>query len=115
MLTGCVILLVEMADSVKISDPEYSTDFLEAVKKALKDLEDKYIEHIVKLMDKHNKPVLGVSIVKDEKDLTVYPVEGTEFKGIFYPTPEQAVESLSKMYQYQLFLKREESSSSAIS
>jgi acyl-CoA synthetase (NDP forming) len=104
-----------VADSIKISDPEYSTDFLDAVKKTLKDLEDKYIEHIVKLMDKHHKPVLGVSIVKDEKDLTVYPVAGTQFKGVFYPTPEQAVESLSKMYEYHRFLKREESSSSAVS
>jgi len=106
-------MVKRLTDSVKKADPDSSPEFLDAVDNQLAKSEQEYAEYIVGLMEKNNKPVLGVSMVKyEEEDLTVYPVDGMTCKGVFFPTPEQAVKSLSKMYEYHKFLKREQSSSS---
>jgi len=67
--------------------------------------ETEYVEHIVKLMDEFQKPILGVSLLPDEKNQTLYRVSDSEFKGVFYPTPERAVKSFAKMAGYNRFLK----------
>jgi acyl-CoA synthetase (NDP forming) len=99
-------MVSRLADSVRISDPTCPEDFLKKVNHGLDDFEDKYIHHIVSLMETHQKPVLGVSMLKDEKDRTVYSVGDFKYKGLFFPTPEQAVISLSKMYEYYRFVCR---------
>jgi len=108
-------MVTRLTNSVRKSDPDSSMEFLDAVDKALAESEKKYAEHIVNLMEQNNKPVLGVSMVMYEEDNTVYPVKGKKYKGVFYPTPEQAVKSLSKMYEYHQFLEREQSASSITS
>lgn len=105
-------MVKRLTDSVKKSDPNSSVEFLNAVDKQLADSEKEYAEYIVDLMEKNNKPVLGVCMVMHEdEDNTVYPVQGKTYKGVFFPTPEQAVKSLSKMYEYHKFLEREQRSS----
>jgi acyl-CoA synthetase (NDP forming) len=99
-------MVSRLADSVRISDPTCPEDFLKKLNQALDDFEEKYISHIVSLMEKHRKPVLGVAMLKDEKDRTVYSVGDFKYKGLFFPTPEQAVISLSKMYEYYRFVSR---------
>jgi len=109
-------MVKRLTDSVKKSDPDSSIEFLNAVDKQLADSEQEYAEYIVDLMEQNNKPVLGVSMVMHEdEDNTVYPVQGKTYKGVFFPTPEQAVKSLSKMYEYHKFLEREQSSSNILS
>jgi hypothetical protein len=44
-------------------------------------------------------------MLKDAKDRTVYTVEGKKYMGLFSPTPEQAVISLSKMCEYCRWLE----------
>jgi acyl-CoA synthetase (NDP forming) len=105
-ILGRRILLFRLADSVGKADCSYSQQALEAIKKAILDFETTYIETIVALMEKYGKPVLGVSLLTDEKDLTVYPVAGSRYKGVFYETPERAVKSFAKMVQYHRFLTR---------
>ena len=90
-------------------DPNYNQDFFDTVVTAMYDFEKTYIAHIVKLMETYEKPVIGVNIITDEtEDKTLYPVEGARYKGVFFPTPERAVKSLAKMYDYGRFLLREE-------
>jgi hypothetical protein len=55
-------------------------------------------------METYNKPVICVYLATDETDKTVYRIEGRKFKGVFYTTPERAVKSFAKMYQYKRFL-----------
>lgn len=100
-------MVSRLADSVLKSDPTCRKDLLESVNQALDEFEEKYITHIVTLMETYQKPILGVSILKEEKDQTVYSVDGRRYKGLFFPTPEQAVKSLAKMYEYQQFLQRD--------
>ena len=89
-------------------DPTYNQDFFDKVIKAMYDFEEQYIAHVVNLMETYEKPVIGVNIVTDEtEDKTIYKVDGARYKGVFFPTPERAVKSLAKMYDYTRFLKRE--------
>jgi len=70
-------------------------------------MESKYIEHIVSLMEMYQKPIIGVSLYDEEKDRTVYPVGDSVYKGLFYPTPARSVEVLSKMCEYNCFRQRQ--------
>jgi acyl-CoA synthetase (NDP forming) len=95
-----------LADSVRISDPTCPEDFLQKVNQSLDDFEEKYIGHIVSLMETHKKPVLWVTMLKHDKDRTVTSVDNFKYKGLFFPTPERAVLSLAKMYEYYQFISR---------
>ncbi|MFP4445359.1 MAG: CoA-binding protein, partial [Desulfosudaceae bacterium] len=89
-------------------DPDYDEEFFEAVIKAMYDFEEQYLQHVVNMMEKYGKPVLGVNIITDEsEDKTLYKVAGSDFKGVFFPTPERAVKAVARMYDYQRFLARE--------
>ena len=70
------------------------------------EFEQNYIRHIVDLMDRHHKPIFGVSLLPDENNQTIYRVKESGFKGVFYPTPERAVKAFAKMVEYHRFLKR---------
>ncbi len=100
-------MLSRQADSAQKADPTCPPDFLEKAMNALNEYEKNYITHVVKLMETYEKPVLGVSILTEDEDLTVNEVPGHRYKGIFFPTPEQAVKSMAKMYEYYRFLVRE--------
>ncbi len=99
-ILGRRILLKRLVDSILDADPTYTPEFLESVNKKLTAFDENYIKHIATLMEKYNKPVFGVSLLTDEKDKTVYRVEGCSFKGVFYPSPERAVKAFAKMYEY---------------
>ena len=72
----------------------------------LEDFEEDYIAFVARLMEKYGKPILGVSLLEDEKRQTVFNVENCAFKSVFYPTPERAVNALKKMCEYYCFLNR---------
>lgn len=69
--------------------------------------EEKYIQDVVALIERYQKPVYGVSLYDEEKDQTIYPVGENRYKGLFYPTPARAVTAVSKMVEYGQFLKRQ--------
>lgn len=100
-------MLTSMADSIRRVDPQTPGSFLEEVIKQLDAFEENYMKQAVSLMEKYRKPVLGVHILRDEKDKTVYSFDGYTYKALFYATPEQAVRSLARMYEYRRFLEGE--------
>ncbi len=99
-------LLGRYVESIRKADPTYTPEFLEAVRRQILAFEQRYIEQTVALMEQYRKPVIGVSILTTDEDQTLYRVEGSDLKGVFYPTPERAVKALSKMCEYQCFLGR---------
>jgi acyl-CoA synthetase (NDP forming) len=107
-IMGRRIFLRRLTDSVAQADPSYAPDVLDGMVSTVTDFEDRYIETIVQLMERFAKPVVGVSIVTEEKDATVCPVAGHDFKGVFYETPERAVKALARMVEYQRYLIRHE-------
>ncbi|MFO7839413.1 MAG: acetate--CoA ligase family protein [Desulfosalsimonadaceae bacterium] len=100
-------MVARMAESACNADPDCPPEFFDQAVEPQKDFENQYIERIVELMEAYSKPVLGVSMLKDEKDHTVYSLDGHHYKGLFFPTPEQAIKSLAKMVEYTRFLARE--------
>ncbi len=105
-IMGRRIMLKSLMDAVLQADPNYSVEFIESITQGFSRFEEKYVRHIVQLMEKYRKPVFGVSLMTDEKDHTVYRVSGSRFKGVFYETPERAVKAFAKMYEYQRFLMK---------
>ncbi len=90
-------------DAVLQSDPAYAPDFIEGIRQSRDQYEITYIEKIVTLMETYKKPVIGVSLLTDKLDRTIYIVKDSPYKGIFYTTPERAVKTLAKMYEYQQY------------
>lgn len=105
-ILGRRIMVKRFGESVLKADSGYSAEFINRMNDKFFDFEDAYIKHIAALMDQYQKPVFGVSLLPDEKNQTLYRVEGSSFKGVFYPTPERAVKAYSKMVDYHRFLNR---------
>jgi acyl-CoA synthetase (NDP forming) len=105
-ILGRRIMVKRFGESVLKADPNYSTEFINQINDQFVEFEDTYIKHIVALMDQYQKPILGVSLLPDEKNKTLYRVAGSSFKGVFYPTPERAVKAYAKMVDYHRFLNR---------
>ena len=105
-ILGMKIFAKRMGESVRKIDPGYSDESLKSGMKLLYSLEKEYIDRVAQMMEKYKKPILGVSLIVDEKHHTVYNVENCAYKSVFYPNPERAVKALSKMYEYFRFLNR---------
>ena len=103
-ILGRNIFLKRLSKSILKVDPDYSPDFLDRLNEALSEFEQSYIVHIIELMEKHKKPIFGVSLISDEKDQTIYRMKESRYKGVFFPTPERAVKACAKMFEYQRFL-----------
>jgi acyl-CoA synthetase (NDP forming) len=105
-ILGRRIMVKRFGESVLQADPNYSVEVIENINKQFVEFENKYINHIVKLMDQYKKPIFGVSLLPDENNQTLYRVAGSPYKGVFYPTPERAVKAFAKMVEYHRFLKK---------
>lgn len=105
-ILGRRIMVKRFGESVLKADPDYSAEFISQINEKFLEFEDAYIKHIAALMDQYQKPVFGVSLLPDENNQTLYRVDGSSYKGVFYPTPERAVKAYSKMVEYHRFLDR---------
>ncbi|VEN74364.1 CoA-binding protein [Candidatus Desulfarcum epimagneticum] len=105
-IVGRKTLTRRLFEFVRKTDPDHSEEFLSSAYRMMTDFEKDYMAHIAHLMKTHQKPVYGVSIIKEEKDRTVYSVDGCRHKGVFFPTPERAVKAFGKMWEYQRFLSK---------
>lgn len=100
-------LFTRLKNACLAANPDISSDDMNALDKMIIEYERNYIHHVVNLMDRYHKPVVGVSLAKGPEDKTVVSVEGYNYKGVFFPAPEQAVKSLSRMHRYRRWLVRE--------
>ncbi|BBO80066.1 acyl-CoA synthetase [Desulfosarcina ovata subsp. sediminis] len=103
---GRRFLVRRLADSVARADDSYTRKMLEETVRTSSDFEKRYIREIVRLMEKFQKPIFGVSILTEENDSTVYPVDGHDLKAIFFETPERAVKTAARMAEYRRYLSR---------
>lgn len=103
-IVGRTELVRSLVQSTRLVDPTISPEFLDSVEAFATGYEKRYIESIVELMERYEKPVLGVSLAKTDEG-TVRPVDGRRYSAVFYKTPENAVEVLSRMVEYQRFVR----------
>ncbi len=104
-INGRRILMEKTLASIANTDPGYSPETIKAMGDMIMDFEMQYIEHVVRLTEKYGKPVLGVSLLTDERSKTLYRVKNCKYKGVFFPSPERAVKALAGMCQYRQWLK----------
>ena len=102
-IRGRRIGLRRLVNNVLAADPDQDTAALERVYQAQCDFEARYSEHLVKLMEKYDKPILGVPLITDQTDKTLTEFPGYRYKALFFQTPERAVKTLGQMYEYSLF------------
>ena len=88
------------------ADKTYSRAFVKEVNHHMARFEKSYVRRIVDLMKECRKPVIGVSLMPDKKNKTVYQVRSGAYRGVFFPTPERAVKAFAKMFEYQRFLNQ---------
>jgi len=105
-ILGRRFMVERFAKSVLKADPTYTEQFMTELNNQIAKFEEDYVEHIIKLMQKYNKPILGVSLLPDKNNKTVYRVKDLPYNAIFYPTPERAVKAFAKMVEYQRFLNQ---------
>jgi acyl-CoA synthetase (NDP forming) len=98
---GRRLFVERMLSSISQSDPSFSKNFLDEIKIRHKEYEKNYIAHIIHLIEKFQKPVLGVSLLTDKDDQTLYSIPESKYKYVLFPSPERAVFALSRMCRYQ--------------
>jgi acyl-CoA synthetase (NDP forming) len=89
--------------STRQVDNSMPSEFLDQMADLSREYENYYIVRLVELMEKYQKPVLGVSLTTTGEGI-VRALPDREYSGIFYQTPENAVNVLSRMVEYQAFL-----------
>jgi acyl-CoA synthetase (NDP forming) len=102
---GRRILASKMLKSIANTDPSYAPQELDQLRSMSIEFEKRYIQHVVELTEKYQKPVLGVSLLTDEASKTLYWVDGCNYKGVFFPSPERAVKALAGMCRYRQWLE----------
>ncbi len=108
-IMGRRILINKLAESVSKADPTYSPEFMTMMREKIVEFEAEYVKQIVHLMEICEKPVFGVSLLKECGDKTVYSVDVSRYKGVFYDSPESAVKAFSRMVEYRRFLEKQHS------
>ncbi|MCP4022829.1 MAG: CoA-binding protein, partial [Desulfobacteraceae bacterium] len=105
-IQGKRILVNNLVHSIEKTDPSVPEDKIQFFMDYALKLEEDYIEHVIQLTKKYEKPVLGVSLLTDEISRTLYRQENNDYKGVFFPSPERAVKALWGMCQYQDWKKK---------
>ncbi len=104
-IVGRMELVRLLTQSTRKVDTSISSEFLDQIETLSQEYEKRYITRIVELMETYEKPVLGVSLANTGEG-TVRPVKGKRYSGVFYQTPENAVNVLSRMVGYGRFIER---------
>ena len=84
-------------------DPSVSAEELSEIEAFITEYEEKYIEKMVELMEIYEKPIIGVSLAST-KGGTVRPIPGMRYSGVFFKTPEKAVNVIASMVAYRRFI-----------
>jgi len=103
-MIGRKIMIRYVLEATVAVDKKYDNKFVADVLQYIDAFEKKTIEQSVKLMEKFNKPIIGVYLLNDDSTKIVTDVAGCNYKGINFITPERAVKTLAKMYQYSRWL-----------
>jgi hypothetical protein len=103
---GRRIFLDRLATTAQKIDPDFAAPYFDGLRQVLNGFEDQFIEKIVEMMQRYAKPIIGVHLLTDGQDKTLYRVDGADYKAVFYETPERAVHALSKMVHYRDYLSK---------
>jgi len=103
---GKDLYVKRLTQSVRQVDPHFTQEFLDNVNTQNQSYEQQYIEHVIQLTEKYQKPVLGVSLLTSPDDHTLYSIPDHKYKCVMFPSPERAVFALSRMCRYADWCRR---------
>lgn len=103
---GRIYALEHYEASITKIDDTYDHAFFKGLKKGFKEFEENYMKLMISLMEKYEKPVIGVRMLDDGIEKTIFRVKESDYASVNFTAPERAVKSLAKMYEYSSFLKR---------
>jgi acyl-CoA synthetase (NDP forming) len=106
-ISGREYLLETLLESLNAVDAESNRQESQKILQGLHTWGHQYIKHTVDLMERFNKPILGVTLTADPKKRAIYQVENSKYNGVFFTSPERAVKALGHMCEYRDFLERE--------
>ena len=106
-ILGRQIFVKRMIESSLMVDHTSDRKFFEKIPRQLIEFELSYNEHVIHLMEKYGKPILGVCLLSDESTRNITEIEGSPYKGVSFLTPERAVKALAGMYSYKRWLELE--------
>lgn len=102
--TKCVIDRLSVA--AKIGDPNSSPETVDMIRSSIQAADAEYNRFSAQMMEQYQKPVYGVRILSDAEDQTVNSVEGSDYSGVLFTSPERAVKSLARMVDYRKYQQR---------
>ena len=95
-------LVRQLVQSAKEVDKEVSPDFLSGIEKMSGDYEELFVSKMAEFMETYEKPVIGVSMARTDQGTVRYQ-PGQKYSGVFYQAPENAVNALARMVEYNRF------------
>nr|WP_319495278.1 acetate--CoA ligase family protein [uncultured Desulfobacter sp.] len=101
---GRRLLIYAMAKGMLKTDPDMTQEKTDLFMADIIKAEADYTRYTVEMIQKYNKPVVGVSLLTDELSHTLYPYDDLDYKGVFFPSPERAVKALAGMVRYRKWL-----------
>ncbi len=99
-IVGRLEMVRLLIGSTRAADAQVSEEFLAGVDAFARDYEQRYIARVAELMEIYRKPVIGVSLTSGAEGI-VRPVPGRRYSGVFYQSPENAVNVLARMAAYR--------------
>ncbi len=102
-ILGRKFFIKKYSEAIEKSDPSYSKDFLNQIKDVVIQYEEDFLKVCGKLMDTYEKPIFGVRLNTEPDDKTIYNIGDSKFKPVCYDSPEDAVKSCARMYEYFLW------------
>lgn len=99
-------LLQAVVDSTRKVDPSFTAEQAGFFRTMGEGVEEAYLRRVVSTMEKYGKPIVGVNLVSGGSTRTLYEVEGSKYRGVFFSSPERAVNALYHMTRYTRFLSR---------
>ena len=66
------------------------------------DYEERFVLKMAEFMETYGKPVIGVSMARTDQGTVRYQ-PGQKYSGVFYQAPENAVNALARMVEYNRF------------
>ena len=103
-IIGRKTMIRSILESTSAVNSKYDAAFVDGSLQYAESFEKQTVVQTVKLMEKYNKPIIGVYLLSDDQTQTVTDVNGCQYKGVNFITPEKAVKALAKMYQYSQWL-----------
>lgn len=106
-VSGRKFLLEHYLNAVVAVDPDADDNTYAHLLEAMDQWGQKFVNHTALLMERHEKPILGVTLTTDPKIRAIHEVAGCRYRCVSFTSPERAVNALGHMCEYRDFALRE--------